>query len=281
MSSRAAASATPGAATPGAAASGAAAPGVAASGVAASGVAVPGAAVGWSASWASAADEVETWHRDGRSVLGAVRWWVTPRVAVAAVLVLALVGGAVALRVAAAPSAPAVVLPEPSAAGAAPTATDPSDADAVVWVHVVGQVAAPGLVELPPGSRVADAVAAAGGALPDADLAVVNLAALVVDGAQVRVPAPGEPAVPADGTAAGTGPVSGAPPSGQGPGGQVDLNTATAAELEALPGIGPVLAERIVSWRGEHGAFADVDSLEDVPGIGPALLAGLRDQARV
>lgn len=239
----------------------------------------PEGVVGWSASRASSAGEVGTWLGDGGRVLGAVRWWVSPRVAAAAVLVLALVGGAVALRVAAAPSAPAVVLPEPSATAPTPAATDPPDA--VVWVHVVGQVAAPGLVELPPGSRVADAVAAAGGALPDADLAVVNLAALVVDGAQVRVPAPGEPAAPPDGTVTGPGTVSGAAPAGPAPGGQVDLNTATAAELEALPGIGPVLAERIVTWRAEHGAFPDVESLEDVPGIGPALLAGLRDQARV
>lgn len=233
----------------------------------------------------SGAPATSTWeddelgYREGSGALAAVRWRVAPRVAAAAVLALALVGGAVALRAASAPSAPAVVLPEPSATTPAPAS---SDAPAtVVWVHVVGQVAAPGLVELPSGSRVADAVAAAGGALPDADLAVVNLAAVVVDGAQVRVPAPGEPA-PAPGQGAGgAGPVSGAGAGGAAGGAQVDLNAATAAELEALPGIGPVLADRIVAWRTEHGPFADVESLEDVPGIGPALLAGLRDQARV
>ncbi|WP_255596157.1 ComEA family DNA-binding protein [Cellulomonas sp. C5510] len=224
-------------------------------------------------------DDQEPWHRDGGRVLGAVRWRVTPRVAAAAVLALALVGGAVALRAASAPSAPAVALPEPSATAPPPPTSVPSVA--VVRVHVVGRVAVPGVVELPSGSRVADAVAAAGGALPDADLAVVNLAAVVADGTQVRVPAPGEPVPAADQAGTGVDAPSGGAPGGQGPGGQVDLNTASATELEALPGIGPVLAERIVAWRTEHGTFADVEALEDVPGIGPALLAGLRDRARV
>lgn len=169
----------------------------------------------------------------------------------------------------------------PSLDPAAPvTAPEPGG----VVVHVVGQVGAPGVVTLPVGSRVADAVAAAGGALPGADLSALNLAAVLTDGAQVRVPAPGEPATAGapstvggavsttgDGAVAGT--ASGASP--------VDLNTATAAELDILPGIGPVLADRILGWRAEHGRFAAVDDLLQVSGIGPAVMDRLRDMVRV
>jgi competence protein ComEA len=192
--------------------------------------------------------------------LAELRWRVPPRVAVVAVLALALLGGAVALRAAAQPSAPAVDVPEPAADAAA------------LWVHVVGRVASPGLVQLPAGSRVAEAIAAAGGALPDADLAAVNLAAVVQDGTQVHVPAPGE--------APGEASVAAADPGGSGPA-TVDVNAASAADLEALPGIGPVLAERVVAWRTEHGPFRDVDGLLDVPGIGPSVLAQIRDLVRV
>lgn len=202
--------------------------------------------------------------------LAGLRWRVSPRTAVVAVLALALLGGAVALRAAAQPSAPAVDLPEPASSTTAPgePAATARGEEALLWVHVVGRVAAPGLVSLPAGSRVAEAIAAAGGALPDADLAAVNLAAVVQDGVQVHVPAPGEAAPVAEGPA-GTG------------AGTVDVNVATAAELEALPGIGPVLAERVVAWRTEHGAFRDVDALLDVPGIGPSVLAQIRDLVRV
>jgi competence protein ComEA len=215
-----------------------------------------------------------------------VRWRVSPRAAAVAVLALALVGGAVALRAAsgtAGSGAPAVTVEEP-AVSASPTSagpTAPTATPGTVWVHVVGQVSAPGLVSLPEGARVAEAVAAAGGALPDADLGGLNLAAVVQDGAQVRVPAPGEAVAPATGTgpAPGAGPAAAAP--GGDEGGAVDVNQADAAELQALPGIGPVLAERIVAWRTEHGAFAAVEDLQDVPGIGPAVLSRIRDQARV
>lgn len=212
--------------------------------------------------------------RGGSGLLSAVQWRLGRRTAGVAVLALALVGGAVALRAAGAPSQPVVTVPEPlaSATSTPTTGADPAsggDLAPVVWVHVVGRVAAPGLVSLPAGSRVAEAVAAAGGALPDADLAAVNLAAEVVDGAQVHVPAPGEAATAAA-PAAGT---EDAPDT-------VDVNAADAGELESLPGIGPVLAERIVTWREEHGPFADVDALQDVPGIGPAVLGQLRSRVR-
>lgn len=225
-----------------------------------------------------------------RRWLDGVRWRLPPRTAGVALVALLLIGGAVALRAAAQPAGEPVTIEEPAgpvagAAGAAtraPAAGPTADAAATVRVHVVGQVASPDVVVLPAGSRVGDAVAAAGGALPGADLAGLNLAAVVEDGAQIRVPAPGE--VP---PTAGTGgaPVAGAPTaaggtsaSGGAPG--VDVNTADSATLQTLPGIGPVLADRIVAWREEHGAFADVDALLDVPGIGPAVLGQIREQVR-
>jgi competence protein ComEA len=144
---------------------------------------------------------------------------------------------------------------------------------ATVVVSVVGLVARPGLQTLPSGARVADAVAAAGGLLPEADPASVNLAALVSDGQQIAVGVP---------AAAGAAPTSGAPTSGTAAtAGPVDLNSAGAAQLDALPGIGPVLAQRIVDFRTQHGRFASVDQLDDVPGIGPALYARLAPQVRV
>ncbi|PPK94156.1 competence protein ComEA [Kineococcus xinjiangensis] len=153
----------------------------------------------------------------------------------------------------------------------------PLEAVAPVVVHVVGRVARPGVVELPGGSRVAQALDAAGGAAPDADLGRLNLARVLVDGEQLHVPAPGEPAPgpPPGGSAA-----PGVPAAAGGPGQVLDLNTATVHDLDALPGVGPVLAERIVAWRGEHGRFSQVEQLGEVEGIGPKLLAGLRDLVR-
>lgn len=183
--------------------------------------------------------------------------------------------------------------PQPGAQGGEQTAAQPTaqaeEAAAGVVVHVVGEVRRPGLVTLPAGARVADAVEAAGGPTDDAELSGVNLARVLVDGEQLRVPAPGEVLEPPDGTAGATG-VTGTtgdegvaePPGAAGAtgsaGGTVDVNTADAATLETLPGVGPVLAQRIVDHRTEHGAFASVDDLEDVSGIGPAVLAGLRDR---
>lgn len=144
----------------------------------------------------------------------------------------------------------------------------------VLVVHVVGAVHRPGVVRLAPGSRVVDAVEMAGGPTADADLGGLNLARQVQDGEQVRVPLPGEEvAEPAPAPAAGEG---GAPGAGAGTG-PVDVNRATAAELETLPGIGPVLAERIVAHRTEHGPFASVEALTAVSGIGPRVLDGLRE----
>lgn len=136
-------------------------------------------------------------------------------------------------------------------------------------VHVVGAVRRPGLYHLREGSRIADAVARAGGPGPRAYLAALNLAAPVVDGVQIVVPrrVPGGPAV---GDPAASGTVGAA-------GGKVSLATATLEQLDALPGIGPVTAGRIIAYRTEHGPFASVDDLDAVSGIGPARLDQLRE----
>jgi competence protein ComEA len=155
---------------------------------------------------------------------------------------------------------------------ATPPVGEAAETSAVVVVSVVGLVVRPGLVTLPAGSRVADAVAAAGGLLPEADPASVNLAAPVTDGAQIAVGVP-EAAAGSDG-----GAVSGGAP---GPGSRVDLNAASVGELDALPGIGPVLAQRIVDHRTRNGPFRSVDQLDDVPGIGPATAAELAELVAV
>jgi competence protein ComEA len=146
-----------------------------------------------------------------------------------------------------------------------PPVGEVAETSATVVVSVVGLVARPGLVTLASGSRVAEAVEAAGGLLPGTDPATVNLAAVVTDGEQITVGAP----VAAGGT--------GAAPGGTASGGKVSLNTAGAADLDALPGIGPVLAQRIVEYRTRQGPFRTVDQLDDVPGIGPAIAAELAE----
>ena len=144
------------------------------------------------------------------------------------------------------------------AGGAAPA---PAQPDPVV-VHVAGAVRRPGVYRLADGDRVADAIAKAGGPTRRGDPNGVNLAAVVADGEQVLVPVLG--AAPAQAGAAAAA------------GGTVHLNSADAAELDALPGVGPATAQRILAWRQEHGGFASVDDLEQVPGIGPAKLDALR-----
>lgn len=146
------------------------------------------------------------------------------------------------------------------------TSAAPSPSPEPVVVHVAGRVHAPGVYELAPGARLVDAVDAAGGALRDADLDAINLAALAVDGTQIYIPRRGE--VPAP-SAVGAGGVSAD--------GRIDINTATAAELETLPRVGEVLAQRIVDYRTANGPFATVDDLLDVSGIGQATLDGFRD----
>jgi len=153
-----------------------------------------------------------------------------------------------------------------SSAPASPSVGEAAETAATVVVSVVGLVARPGLVTLPMGARVADAVEAAGGLLPEADPAAVNLAAVVADGQQVAVGV----------SSAATGPLGGAPS-----GGPLNLNAATATDLDALPGIGPVLAQRIVSYRDQQGRFTTIEQLDDVPGIGPSIYAQLKDLVTV
>jgi competence protein ComEA len=141
---------------------------------------------------------------------------------------------------------------------------------ATVTVHVVGEVRRPGVYELPGGSRATDAVAAAGGLLGAADQAAVNLARVVADGEQIAVPRQGE------GASAGVAGPRGASGGTARPG-KVDLNTATEAQLDALPGIGPSTASKIVNDRTSNGPFRTVDDLMRVPGIGPGKLDALRD----
>jgi len=163
------------------------------------------------------------------------------------------------------------VSPSPGASGSAISA-------GAVYAHVLGEVAKPGLYVLDDGARVAEALAAAGGTLPTADLAAVNLARPVADGEQILVPAIGAGGAAPGSAAGGSGAAGGA---GAASGGLVDLNTADAAALEQLPRIGPALAQRIIDWRTANGRFTSVDDLLGVSGIGDKMLAGIRDLVRV
>jgi competence protein ComEA len=175
-------------------------------------------------------------------------------VAVAVVIVLALRhfgGGAV-------PAAVPSYAPRPARA-AKPAATK------LLVVDVAGDVRRPGLHAVPAGSRVEDAIVAAGGATRKAQLDAVNLAAPVADGEQIVVPGSGAGGVAADSS-----------PAGSSPSAPLDLNSATLEQLEALPGIGPVTAQKILDYRQQHGAFHSVVELEGVPGIGPTHMAQLK-----
>ncbi len=211
---------------------------------------------------------------------------------VASCVMLAIVGGAWWLLRPSGHRAVETVLPRASAAispgtsgarsatgasgasGAGTSAGTPATGGSTALVvHVVGAVNAPGVVRVAAGSRVLDAVAAAGGLAPLADTRRVNLAAKLVDGQRVVVPAVGEsvPTVlgdPGGGDPGGAGFVDPAP--------SVNLNDATVAQLDVLPGVGPATAAAIVAHRTQHGPFRTIDALSDVHGIGPAKLEQLR-----
>lgn len=230
----------------------------------------------------------------GRGTAG-TRWEVSLRAAVAMAVVCLVLGAAAAgLLVRSGPaddavlvggtgSVPAVsgaaeedleVTPGPDIDRSGTPATASSSADQL-RVYVTGQVRHPGVVPVEPGARVLEAVEAAGGATRRADLSRLNLARKVVDGEQILVPRPGQ-AVPGE-------PVAGAPAAGL-DGATVavlDLNTASAEQLEQLPGVGPVLAARIIEWRTENGSFGAVDDLNEVSGIGDATMDELRPLVRV
>jgi competence protein ComEA len=187
-------------------------------------------------------------------------WWERPKAEPVASGLPALVD-----TTAAAPTGPA--------AAVAPTGPAPAPPEQLV-VAVAGRVVRPGLVRVPAGARVADVLEAAGGPLPDTDLAGVNLARKVNDGEQVAVGVPGatDAAVPT--AAAGSA-------GRAAPGAPLDLNAATVEQLDALPGVGPVTAQRIVEWRTRNGRFAAVDQLREVEGIGERRFGQLRALVRV
>ena len=174
-------------------------------------------------------------------------------VVVAVVLVLLFLAGRFLLHAGAASSSPPF---RPAVARARPASRP------MLVVDVVGAVRRAGLLRVPQGSRIADAIARAGGATRRADLAQVNLAAPVADGQQVVVPSRGAP-----GAAVG---VAGAPNA------PVSLSTATVEQLDSLPGIGPVTAQKILAYRQQHGAFHSVAELDAIPGIGPARIDELK-----
>jgi competence protein ComEA len=174
--------------------------------------------------------------------------------------------------------------PAAGAGGGAAEATEsaepgsaPRPPAAPLVVSVSGKVHRPGLVEVPDGARVADVLAAAGGPLPGTDLSRLNLARRVSDGEQVAVGVAAAPdaAAPVGGVPAGGAPAGGAS------GGRLDLNAATLDQLDGLPGIGPVTAQRIVEWRTRHGRFSRVEQLREIEGIGERRFGQLRELVTV
>jgi competence protein ComEA len=202
-----------------------------------------------------------------------------PRVGIAALVIVALVAGFIWYRLGADdPGASS------STARRAPTSATPTDGSGStapakkgerVTVHVAGAVATPGVYALAADARVIDAIEAAGGGVPESDLNRLNLAAKVADGQRVLVSRVGEAAPAGPGTPGGTDGGS-ADPSGL-----VNVNSATQAELEALPGIGPTLAEAIISERERRGGFRSVNELRDVRGIGEKRFADLKDKVTI
>ncbi len=183
------------------------------------------------------------------------------------VVLVALVGGAGLWYARSLPKPIAIAEAGP---GAAEEVASSSATPAPLIVDVAGAVRKPGVYEFAEGERVVDAIERAGGPMPKADLSLLNLAAMLVDGTQILVPKAGPTA-----SGSATGDVPGAA------GALINVNTASATELEELSGIGEVLAAAIVDYRTQNGPFASVDELLDVSGIGPATLEEIRDQVTV
>lgn len=179
--------------------------------------------------------------------------------------------------------------PGETAAGA-PSGTE--DREGVVVIYLTGAVASPGVFTVAPGTRLVEVIDEAGGATPEADLEGINLASTVSDGQHVHLLAVGEepraggtgadvPVLPADAPVKGSNGQSGAldgtarDEGGSGSAGILDINSASLAEIESLPRVGPVLGQRIIDWREEHGRFVQPGDLDAVPGIGPAMLEGI------
>ncbi|HEY7597425.1 MAG TPA: ComEA family DNA-binding protein [Actinophytocola sp.] len=199
---------------------------------------------------------------------GRPRWRLAAAAAAGAVLLgVAVAAGLVMSGSGSEPEVPPALPAAQDDAGRPPSATS-SPAGGSIVISVVGRVAKPGLVTLPDGARVADALEATGGPAPGVKLGGLNLARRLTDGEQIYVGVPAPPNAGASADAA----ASGAPGVGQ-----VDLNSASIASLDTLPGVGPVTAQRILDWRTEHGRFASVDQLQEVDGIGPTRFAKLKD----
>jgi competence protein ComEA len=204
------------------------------------------------------------------------RWREDPRVAALLLLTCAVAAGGFWFRSGISGASPstagASTAPAPATTAPAAPPTTVAAPAAVVVVHVAGAVAKPGVVTLAAKRRVVDAIDAAGGPLPDADLDRLNLAAPLTDGSRIAVPKRGEPA-PALEPAATPGPAGATTTEGAPATGPINLNTATQAELETLPGIGPTLAQAIVAERERSGGFRSVEDLRRVRGIGDARFA--------
>lgn len=259
------------------------------------------------------------WERPGGDNAGRTRRWQGPRWVVpvrSLVVILAMVAAALGVlwveaagvqnasaQLAAETAGKVAVPPLDASSGALPSeaappsgqvstgppgnagaSSGPISGEGTLVVHVAGAVKHPGVFVLAPGSRIFQAVDAAGGALPAAELAALNLAAPLTDGLQVFVPTKEQAAKMLPNPGSVLAPEQGPGPAGNnqaGPPALLNLNSATLAELDTLPGVGPVLAERIVQWRTDHGPFATVDALDAVSGIGAKMLAGLRDLVTV
>jgi competence protein ComEA len=201
--------------------------------------------------------------------------------AVAAVVLALGVRYVVAPKSAGAPAGDQLVLtPDSPAASTSPQASAAAD----VMVYVCGAVRSPGVVRLPAGARVADALEMAGGATGKAELSAVNLAAKVADGQQIVVPDRAQAAAGAAvASSTGAGGV-GAAAGGTGaavPGALVNINTASLEELDALQGVGPSTAQKIIDYRTANGGFKSIDEIKDVPGIGDAKFAAMKDSITI
>lgn len=159
----------------------------------------------------------------------------------------------------------------------------PPPEPAPLKIHISGAVVQPGLYELPAGSRVQDAILAAGGLLPDADDATLNLAAPLEDGTRIVVPTKRSTAAPAaaEKQTAPDEPQATPGNANSGATGPINLNTATLEELDSLPGIGPAIAQRILDYRNTNGLFGTIEDLQNVKGIGPATFEKLKDKITV
>jgi competence protein ComEA len=234
----------------------------------------------------------EHWTPGGDSVVHRVLAAARRRPLAAGAVVLLLVAGLTmvsmlssAPRPVAAPALPRAVAGFPAAGTAAASAKLPAKLPTKLIVSVVGKVARPGLVTLADGARVADALRAAGGVRPGARVLTLNLARRVADGEQIYVGIPvppGASAAPvASGAVGSVGSVGSAVPGRGSAGGKLDLNTASAAQLDELPGIGEVTAQSILDWRTQHGRFSSIGQLNDVDGIGEVRFGRLKDLVEI